>query len=342
MYQGFYQLREAPFEITPNPRYLYLTPRHREALSNLQYGMAAAKAVTLLIGEAGTGKTTLLRAALESDFCRHVRSLHLTNPTLTRNEFVETLARGFNLSPRASASKAVLLSELEEVVQERRKQGEITALIVDEAQSLSLELLEEIRLLANIESNTEKYLPLVLVGQPELGRRLEEPALRQFKQRVSLRCEVGPFNLEETAGYIFTRVAAAGGVASSLFTRDAVSTIHEHSGGIARLISVICDNALATGVALGRQPIDREIVLEVVRDFHLPSDGRLRTPAPLAAASQPVAEEPRVPPSPVARDEAVNGPSISRRLLRILGPRRLTKPVETADDRLTLRLSKRS
>lgn len=269
LYQRFYGLREAPFELTPNPKYLYLTPRYREALSNLQYGLASAKPVTVLIGEAGTGKTTLLRAALESERCSHVRCVYLNNPALTRREFVETLARRFELSDRASESKATLLAELESELQRRRGRGEVTALVVDEAQTLNVELLEEVRLLANIETDAEKLLPLVLAGQPELAGRLEDPALRQLKQRVALRCEIASFTLPETAAYIASRIRTAGGDASRLFTREAVILIHEYSGGIPRTVSVICDNALVNGLALNRQPVDSDIVREVARDFHL-------------------------------------------------------------------------
>jgi general secretion pathway protein A len=269
MYQRFYGLRDLPFELTPNPRFLFFSPRHSEALSNLQYGLSAAKAVTVIIGEAGTGKTTLLRAALESERCRNVRCIYINNPALTREEFVETLARRFQLSARAAESKAALLPELEQVLRERRASGVVTALVIDEAQSLSLELLEEVRLLANIETATEKLLPLVLAGQPELADRLNDPALRQLKQRVALRCELAPFDLAETAGYIATRIKTAGGDAARLFTREAVTLVHEYARGIPRTISVICDNALVSGMALGRQPVDRAIVLEVSRDFDL-------------------------------------------------------------------------
>ncbi len=274
MYQVFYGLRELPFELTPNPKYLYMTPRHQEALSNLQYGLSSAKAVTLLIGEAGTGKTTLLNTALESEQCKHVRCVYLNNPALTRSEFVEILARNFGLSADASRSKAAMLGELERVLHARRANGESSALVVDEAQSLSTELLEEIRLLANIETTTEKLLPLVLVGQPELAARLEDINLRQLKQRVALRCEITPFSLSETAEYIASRIRTAGGVVARLFTRQAVMVIHEHSRGIPRTISVMCDNALVSGFALGRQPVDREILLEVSRDFHLHGNGQ--------------------------------------------------------------------
>ena len=164
MYTAFYGLRELPFDLSPNPKYLLMTPRHREALANLQYGISSRKSITLLLGEAGTGKTTLVRAALESDACRGARILHLNNPALKRNEFIEFLARGFDLGAEAMTSKTTMLHELERVLRERRAAGETIALVIDEAQSLSHELLEEIRLLANIETSTEKLLPVVLAG----------------------------------------------------------------------------------------------------------------------------------------------------------------------------------
>src|SRR5215831_7516685 len=201
MYQRFYGLRELPFELTPNPRFLFLTPRHREALSNLHYGVCSGKSLTVLLGDAGTGKTTLLRTVLESDQYDHVRWICLTNPALTREDFVRTLATRFDLSAAAMASKAALLEELERILRERRSLGEVTVLVVDEAQALSGELLEEIRLLANIETPTEKLLLLILAGQPEFASRLNDPGLRQLKQRVALRCEIAAFDLEETAAY---------------------------------------------------------------------------------------------------------------------------------------------
>jgi general secretion pathway protein A len=294
MYLRYYGLRDAPFELTPNPRYLYLTAQHREALANLQYGLSTAKAVTVLIGEAGTGKTTLLRAALESPTCRAVRCVHLTNPTLSRTEFVEALAHAFALSPAAASSKAIFLAELDGVLRDRRRRGEITALMVDEAQRLSDELLEEVRLLANIESDTEKLLPLVLAGQPELGQRLNEPGLCQLKQRVALRCEIRPFSLSETAAYIAYRIRCAGGDAAHLFTREAVVLIHEHARGVARTVSVVCDNALLSGFAAGRQPVGRDLVLEVVKDFDLVPSAE--TVASSLSGEPVLASDPLAPP----------------------------------------------
>src|SRR5215831_6110298 len=177
MYQEFFGLRELPFDLSPDPRYLHLTRRHREALANLEYGITARKTLTVLVGEAGTGKTTIVRAALQSDACRAVRTLYLANPALTRNEFLDFLAAGFSLGLEAAESKSVLLQRLEEELLERRRLRVITALVIDEAQSMPVDLLEEVRLLANIETSSEKLLPLVLIGQPELADRLNEPGL---------------------------------------------------------------------------------------------------------------------------------------------------------------------
>ena len=301
MYESFYGFSERPFELTANPKYLFLSGRQREALSILQYGLFAAKPITMLIGEAGTGKTTLIRAALESERCRNVQCIYLNNPALGRDEFVKLLALKFGLGHEAGGSKAVLLEQLESLLRDRRATGEITALVVDEAQSLSVELLEEIRLLANIESPSEKLLPLVLAGQPELAERLEEHDLRQLRQRVTLRCELEPFDVKETAAYIARRISTAGGVPSNVFTQEAVLLIHEYSRGIPRIISVICDNALVSGMALGCQPVNRTIVAEVCRDFHLTVRERAApTFRPTADASTGTADD-------ADEDETVDG-----------------------------------
>jgi general secretion pathway protein A len=307
MYQQYYGLRELPFELTPNPKYLFLTKQHREALSTLVYGLSSGKGVTALIGEAGTGKTTLLHAALQSEHCRHVTCVYLMNPALTRNEFIEILSVQFGLSGHAARSKAGLLQELDAILRERRTRGQMTALLIDEAQSLSTELLEEIRLLANSETANEKLLSLVLAGQPELRDRLNEKELRQLKQRVTLRCEIQPFTLQETAAYIASRIRTAGGEAARLFTREAVMLVHERSGGIPRTISVICDNALLTGFGMARQPVDYEMVLEVARDFDL-YETRVRDVTTLMNPTVPeISLVP--PPVEVDTDVAVAGPS---------------------------------
>jgi general secretion pathway protein A len=268
MYEQFYGLRERPFDLTPNPRFLVLTESHREALANLEYGIGSRKGITLLVGEAGSGKTTMIRAAVDKLPAR-VHCVHLHNPTLSRTEFVEMLASRFGLSDEASQSKAAMLIELEALLRARRASGEASVLVVDEAQSLPAELLEEIRLLANIETNDEKLLSLIIAGQPELAERLNDQSLRQLKQRIALRCELHPLSAQETAGYIVGRIRAAGGTGAKVFTREAVALIHERSQGIPRTISVIADNALVGGLAANQRPVGSDLVREICRDFDL-------------------------------------------------------------------------
>jgi general secretion pathway protein A len=317
MYESFFGFRERPFDLTPNPRYLVLTDAHREALSTIEYGISSHKGVTLLIGEAGTGKTTVIRTALSRQSAR-VHCVHLHNPALSRVEFVEMLAAQFGLSSKARVSKTTLLLELEELLRRRREVGESTVLIVDEAQSLPLDLLEEIRLLANFETDDVKLLSVIIAGQPELAARLNDEALRQLKQRVALRCQLRTLTLMEAAAYIAGRIRAAGGVGAQVFTREAVTLIHEHSGGIPRTMSVIADNALLSGFAMGQRPVNAATVREVCRDFDLrarpggqPATFKEEPPAAPAAAEdtrlltfevpQP---EPTSPATPVASSEA--------------------------------------
>ena len=284
MYEQFYGLQGRPFDLTPDPRYLVATSVHREALSNLEYAIASRKGITLLLGDAGTGKTTVIRAAIAKQSER-IHCVHLHNPALTRVEFVEMLAAHFGLTERAHSSKTGLLLELEGLLRQRRAENETTVLIVDEAQSLSLELLEEIRLLTNIETNAEKLLTLIIAGQPEVAKLFTEHSLRQLKQRIALRCELRPLNLRETAEYVAGRIVVAGGAPVQMFTREAVQLIHEHSRGIPRTINVIADNALVNGFAAQQRPVTTELVREVCRDFDIAP--------PRAEVTDPVARPPR-------------------------------------------------
>lgn len=269
MYEAFFNLRERPFELTPNPRFLLMTSTHREALANLQYGITGRKGLTVLIGEAGAGKTTVIATALAGWRTAGHLVAHLNNPTLTRNEFFEYLVSAFALSPQAAASKARFLAEFSELVTRRHERGELTGLVIDEAQSLSDELLEEVRLLVNVETATDKLFQVLLAGQPELASRLNESGLRQIKQRVALRCTLSPLDVREVAAYIAGRIQIAGGVAAHVFTREAVTAIHEHSNGIPRVISVISDNALLAGFAAGVRPVTSALVDEVCREFDI-------------------------------------------------------------------------
>jgi general secretion pathway protein A len=293
MYEAFYGLRERPFDLTTNPRFLLLTGKHREALSNLQYGLMSRRGLTLLVGEAGTGKTTLVQATIQGFERQGAKIAYLNNPTLTRNEFYEFLAGAFELDPAVAQSKVQLLRELETKLGERRAAGILSGLILDEVQALPDELLEEVRLLANIETPTDKLLPIVLAGQPELADRLNQPSLRQLKQRVALRCYLEALDARETAEYIAGRIRVAGGNSVLVFTRQAVEAVFEGSGGIPRLISVICDNALISGFAADRRPVSRDIVDDVCRDFDLGE--KKQEPLPAAAVAAAVAPEAVVP-----------------------------------------------
>lgn len=269
MYEQFFGLRERPFDLVPNPRFLYLTARQREALGNLQYGLVQPRGLTLLIGEAGTGKTTLVQAVLGELDRAMVECVLISNPTLTRSEFYEALADGFGLGAGASESKVKFLSAFRDHLEYRRSAGLLSALVLDEAQSLPYDLLEEVRLLSNIETSTMKLLNVVLAGQPELANRLNDPNLRQLKQRIGLRCELTPLDFAETAAYIAGRIRIAGGEPAAIFSREAIVAIYEASGGVPRIINVVCDNTLIGAFASQTKPIVRKFVQDVCRDFDL-------------------------------------------------------------------------
>ena len=328
MYEAFYGLRERPFDLLPNPRFLFMANRQREAFSNLRYGLTVPKGLTLLLGEAGTGKTTLVQAVLQEIDQKGVECVLVSNPTLTRAEFFDLLARGFGLSIEARRSKSRFLSDLRQHLVTRQQMGRVSALVLDEAQSLPYELLEEVRLLSNIETASAKLLNVVLAGQPELAGRLNEPELRQLKQRIALRCELRPFERGETAAYVAGRLRIAGGEPAATFSREAILAIHDASGGIPRTINVICDNALLGGFAAQVRPVSLAIIDEVCDDFDLGS----RQNGPVIAAREDemsdvfglraISREPSRTTFAV-EDAGVSAPSQSR-LLDIRGRRRFS------------------
>ena len=293
MYERYYGLQERPFDLSPNPRFLCFTTQHREAFVHLQYGLSGRPGITMLVGEAGTGKTTLIRAALQASNGTST-IVHLSNPTLSRSEFFDYLAAGFGFSAEAGTSKTQFLRELERALAVAN--APVLALVVDEAQSVPYELLEEIRLLTNAEAPSGRSLAVALVGQPELARRLDDAPLRQLKQRVVLRCELTPLGLRDAAAYISARIKTAGGEPTRIFTRDAVVAIHQHSGGIPRVISVICDNALVNGFAADQKPVSAGIVSEVCRGLALPMvTQQVATQAVSAAEPEPVGVRSQAP-----------------------------------------------
>ncbi len=266
MYKEFYGLRDIPFSLAPDPRYLFRTESLLEVFANLQYGIENGKGLVVVTGEVGNGKTTILRSMLQS-LDRSVLAAYIFNPLLATGEFFDLLTGEFRL--RTEPSKASMLRLLGYMLMTRHSQGLHTVLVVDEAHLLPPHLLEEIRLLSNFETNREKLLQIILCGQPELHEVLAQPELRQLKQRVSLKCSLKPLAARETAEYILWRLRVAGAKNENLFEPDAVRMIHSFSGGIPRIINNICDNALLTGFGAASPLITASIISEVVEALDL-------------------------------------------------------------------------
>jgi general secretion pathway protein A len=243
MYTEFFGLQKLPFNLTPDPEFLFLSPKHREALAGLRYAVLGRKGFVVLTGDAGTGKTTLLSAVMSQLPTGKVLSSILLNPTLTPSEFIELLMLDFGITD-IPASKAQRLWTLQGFLMEAYHKDQIAILVVDEAHKLSAEVLEEIRLLGNYEYGADKFVQIALLGQCELDDLLDRHDLRQFKQRIALRLYVDPLTAEETAEYIRFRWAKAGGTGNPPFAPDAIEGVVRWSGGIPRLINSICDSAL--------------------------------------------------------------------------------------------------
>jgi len=293
MYLQYFGFREIPFSLTPDPRFIFLTPSHRELMANLHYGIQNGKGLIVTTGEVGTGKTTILRWML-TRLDRSVWTSHIFNPGLTVTELYQQMAVDFGLG--RYESKSEMLLKLGRLLMMRHSRGLRTVLIVDEAQGLVPDLLEEIRLLLNFETYTEKQLQIILVGQPELRELLNSPDLRQLKQRISLRCEVKPLKEGEISGYIRTRLNVAGAARLDLFSPDAVALIYRSSEGIPRLVNNICDNALLTAFAMNTQLITAEIIAEVAESLDLLQPMIEDNPRDVMAKS--------MPPLPVMRKES--------------------------------------
>lgn len=287
VYGEFFGLSESPFNLTPDPRFLFLTAKLREALSNIRYGLSHSRGLTLVLGDAGLGKTTLVRSAIDQLPSETTRCVLMSNPTLDRAEFYEFLAREFGFSRHAARSKTQFLAELDADLRQRAAIGGVTGLIVDEAQSMPHELLEELRLLGNIETPTTKLLNIILCGQPELAARLNDPSLRQLKQRIALRCELAPLTAEEVVTYIAGRLRIAGGVPEEIFSSEAVRAIFEASKGIPRSINVIVENSLLSGYASQTIPVTAQVVAEVCHDFDFGQDEPASSVQPRLAADVP-------------------------------------------------------
>jgi general secretion pathway protein A len=262
MYLQFYGLRETPFSPTPDPKFLFQSTRHREALAQLLYGVRERKGFIVLTGEIGTGKTTLLRTLLSRlDADTHVAYIH--NSALEIEGLLEYMLQDWGVKSTAT-THAQRLFELNEFLIDQHRQGLSPVLVIDEAQNLSLATLEAVRLLSNFETSSQKLMQILLVGQPELRDKLNSPELRQLKQRIGLRCHIGPLSPEETRLYIRHRLRIAGTSDAGIFTDAAIQRITEYSEGIPRVINIVCDHCLLSGFADSKRRIDAGVVDEAV------------------------------------------------------------------------------
>jgi len=268
MYKKFFGLHSSPFNVNPDPRFLFATSHTEEALSCLTYGIQSRKGFVLLTGEVGTGKTTLLNKLMEWLRQQRVSTAFVFNSRMNVPEFLDYMMADFGI-PCESQSKSHILQKLNHWLLERYRAGETAVLIVDEAQNLSDEVLEEIRLLTNLETASEKLLQIVLVGQPELDLKLRQPNLRQLRQRVMLRAKTQPLTRPEMDAYVKQRLAVAGAVESTIFDDEALALVHHYSGGIPRVVNLICDHCLIHAFVEGQASVNAVIAETGIRDLDL-------------------------------------------------------------------------
>lgn len=268
MYKAFFGLSTSPFNLSPDPSFLYRSTQHEEALANLIYGVQSRKGFIALTGEVGTGKTTMLECLRDHLDSHHIPFAFLFNSRLTSDQFLEMIAYDLDLQC-ARNSKTEILFALNNLLIERANQNRTTTLIVDEAQNLSWEVMEEVRMLGNLENRRGKMLQIILAGQPELDRKLEAQEYRQLKQRIALRCRLRPFAPSETAQYIAFRLSRAGMREQTVFPEPVLLEIHRRTQGIPRLINGVCDNLMLTAFALEKHQTTVAMLEEVSRDMCL-------------------------------------------------------------------------
>lgn len=281
MYLKFYNLRKEPFHITPDPEFLYLSPSHKEALAAIIYGIEKRKGFVAIVGAVGVGKTTILRSYLERADKQHLKIIYVFNAKLTFEGLLRTIYQDLDL-PFEGTDIVEMTNRLYEKLIEEYKQGNTVVLVIDEAQNMPVETLENLRMLSNLETSRDKLLQIVLVGQPEFEEQLQEHRLRQLRQRLAIRSTILPLTEKESLEYIRYRLQRAGVSGPSIFTAGALKKIVKKSRGIPRIINVLCDNALITGFGYQKQPVNQAIAREIIRDYDgmkWPSGGRWWFPA---------------------------------------------------------------
>ena len=283
MYTSFWGLKKKPFELTVDPFYLYSSPSHREVLANLVYGIQEKKGIIVVTGEVGTGKSTLLHTLLEN-LDTQVKAAFVSYPKVSFQDILHYVLEDFGIQA-THATTAQGLMRLKQFLIDQHHKGETTVLIIDEAQNLSFTLLEDIRMLSNLEMAGEKLLQIVLVGQPELQRKLHEPRLRQLRQRIGTSCETHLLSDAETRDYVWHRFTVAGGDAQAVFPQRTLKAIHAYTRGLPRLINAVCDKALLVGYVEEQRQISPKIVRQVVRDLDLRPHRGILTAHPWKAAA---------------------------------------------------------
>jgi general secretion pathway protein A len=268
MYKSFFGLKENPFNVNPDPRFLYLTNQVEETLTGLMYGIQTRKGFITLTGEVGTGKTTLVNRLLDWLHSRRARTAFLFNSRMNSNQLFDFILAEFEITCD-SKSKSQQLMKLNHWLLDRYRRGETVVLIIDEAQNLTYPVLEEIRLLTNLETSTEKLLQIVLSGQPELEEKLKLPQLRQLRQRIMLRCRTAPLTKEQTQEYINERLKTAGASGEPIFSPKAMETVHLYSLGIPRVVNLLCEHSLVNSYVEQQRPIQPKTVEDVAREFQL-------------------------------------------------------------------------
>ena len=266
MYLNFYGLREQPFNITPNPRFLFFSNHHREAFHHLLYGVESRKGFIELTGEVGAGKTTLCRALLAALRTRKVETALVLNPCMPDTQLLRSILKDLGIVVK-SRDRLRYIEELNEFLLSRNAQGFNVALIIDEAQCLSPQVMEQVRLLSNLETDQHKLIQIVLCGQPELEKRLARPDLRQLRQRITVRYNIPPLTEDDTMLYIRHRLKVAGPETQAEFDRGAVREVYRYAGGIPRLINAVCDNALLAGYVFQTQKIDARCVKSAIQQL---------------------------------------------------------------------------
>ncbi len=275
IYNPYFGFSENPFNISPDPEFLYRSPQHEEALANLIYGVRSRKGFIVLTGEVGTGKTTMLECLRDYLDTMRTEFAFVFNSRLTPDQFFEMIAYDFDLDCDRK-SKTDVLFALNTLLIKQAEKGRTCVLLVDEAHNLEWDVLEEIRLLGNLENRGGKLLQIILAGQPELDRKLDAPNLRQLKQRIVLRCNLNPLEPDEAIGYIDTRLARAGMPDQTVFSPELLEEIYKRARGIPRVINLICDNLLVTAFAMERKSATLEMLDEVCQDLRLEWPGSNR------------------------------------------------------------------